>query len=345
VDVPFQWPLPPMLGKLVRSLPAGDLLYEPKWDGFRCVAARAGDEVDLRSRHGNALGRYFPELVNGMRSVRAARFVVDGEIVAPGAVFADLMARLHPAASRVDLLRRETPTRFVAFDLLAVGDESLLELPFGQRRERLERLLGDAPPPLSVTPATDDATIAAEWVDRFEGVLAKPLGGVYEPGKRALLKVKRERTADCVVAGFRWRLDRPLPSSLLLGLYDDVGALHHVGVASSFGVRDAARLLEELRPHVAPLERHPWEHGFLLGGGPTGRLRGAAGRWTPEMTMDWTPLEPALVAEVTYDQVDVDRFRHPSRFRRWRRDRDPRSCTFAQLEVDSPPLELLLPHA
>ena len=345
MDLPFQWPLPPMLGKLARALPRGDLLYEPKWDGFRCLAARDGDDVDLRSRHGNALSRYFPELVDGMRAAPAGRFVLDGEIVAPGAAFADLMARLHPAASRVDRLRRETPTVFVSFDLLVVEGESLLERPFAERRERLGRLLGDAPPPLVVTPATEDAAVAAAWLDRFEGVVAKPLEGAYEPGKRALLKVKRVRTADCVVAGFRWRVDRPLPSSLLLGLYDDAGALRHVGVASSFGAREAERLLEEVRPRVVPLEGHPWEHGFLLDGGPAGRLRGAAGRWAPGMTMDWTPLEPALVAEVSYDQVDVDRFRHPARFRRWRPDRDPRSCTFAQLDVQDARLDELLPVA
>jgi ATP-dependent DNA ligase len=320
-----------MLGKLARELPTGDFLYEPKWDGFRCLAARDRNDVDLRSRHGNALARYFPELVEGILALERTRFVIDAEIVAPGAAFGDLLQRLHPAASRVERLRRETPTVLVAFDVLADGGASLLELPFAERRARLERLLATAAERVSITPATADADVAREWVDQYEGVIAKDLDAAYEPGRRVFVKVKKDRTADCVVAGFRWRVDRPLPSSLLLGLYDDNGELHHVGVATSFGVREAERVLAELRPRIAPLEAHPWERGFLLAGGPAGRLRGAAGRWTPEMTMDWTPVAPELVAEVSYDQVDHDRFRHPVRFRRWRHDRDPRSCTFAQL--------------
>ena len=346
MDVPVSPPLPPMLGKLARELPRGEFLYEPKWDGFRCLVFRDGDEVQLQSRHGNPLARYFPELVEGALAIAEPRFVLDAEIVAPDASFEALMARLHPAASRVERLRTETPTVLIAFDLLARGDRSLLDVPFAERRRELEEVLCTAPAPTFVTPATTDLDVASAWLDQFEGVIAKPLDSAYEPGKRSLLKVKRERTADCVVAGFRWRVDRPLPSSLLLGLYDDRGELHHVGVAASLGVREAQRLLEELRPHTAPLEGHPWEHGFLLAGGSVGRLRGAAGRWAPGMTMDWTPVTPELVAEVTYDQVDVDRFRHPARFRRWRPDRDRRSCTFEQLEAPAAPtLDALLPLA
>jgi ATP-dependent DNA ligase len=200
----------------------------------------------------------------------------------------------------------------------------------------LERVLRDAEPPLLLTPATEDGEAARAWLDEFEGVIAKPLELPYLPGKRALVKVKRERTVDCVVAGFRWRVERPLPSSLLLGLYDDDGELRHVGVASSFGVRVAEQLLGELRPLRVPLEGHPWERGFLLAGSPTGRLRGAAGRWTPEMTMDWVPVAPIRVAEVAFDQLDEDRFRHPARFVRWRDDRDAGSCTFEQLAVAVP---------
>jgi ATP-dependent DNA ligase len=328
----MEWPLPPMLGKLVRELPLGDVLYEPKWDGFRALTLRDGRDVDLRSRHGNPLARYFPELADALLGLGAERYVVDGEIVPDDGDFPALMQRLHPAASRVARLAEEAPTTFVAFDLLAVGDVVLLDAPFAERRARLESLLAAAPSRVRLTEATRDPATATRWLEGHEGVIAKPLDLTYGPGKRWLLKVKRQKTADCVVAGFRWRVERPLPSSLLLGLYDDDdGPLQHVGVASSFGLRQAEELLETLREHVAPLEGHPWEHGFLVGGGALGRLRGAAGRWVPGMTMDWTPVAPALVAEVGYDQVDVERFRHPARFLRWRPDREPRSCTLAQL--------------
>ena len=257
---------------------------------------------------------------------------LDGEIITPSADFAALMARLHPAASRVERLRRETPAAFVAFDLLGLAERPLLGLAFGSRRERLETVLASAKPPIFLTPATADPEQAARWLDDFEGVVAKRRDLGYAPGKRLLTKVKRIRTADCVVGGFRWRVDRPLPSSLLLGIYDASGSLQHVGVAGGFSARQAEGLLAELRPLVSPLQGHPWERGFLVGGGAVGRLRGAAGRWTPEMTMDWTPVAPTRVAEVTYDQLDGDRFRHPARFRRWRPDRDAASCTFDQFE-------------
>ena len=350
MDVPVLPPLKPMLGKLARELPAGEYLYEPKWDGFRCLVFRAGDEVDLRSRHDRPLARYFPELVEAFRSLPADPLVVDGEIVlatAGGFDFSALLARLHPAPSRVERLRRETPAAFVAFDLLALEDDDLRERPFAERRSLLERVLAAARAPLFLTPATSDRAVASSWVERFggtgiDGVVAKHRELRYEPGVRAMLKIKRERTADCVVGGFRWLVDRPLPSSLLLGLYDDEGDLRHVGVAASFTERQRRALLEELAPVVVPLAGHPWEAGFLVGGSPVGRLPGAAGRWTPEMQQDWVPVAPARVCEVAYDQLDGDRLRHPARFRRWRPDREPRSCTFAQLETSAPLLEDVL---
>jgi ATP-dependent DNA ligase len=331
-----------MLGRLARELPLGDYLYEPKWDGFRCLAFRDRAEVELQSRHGNPLTRYFPELVEGLLALEEPRLALDGEVVAVDSDFAALLARLHPAASRVEKLRLETPAAFVAFDLLALGDRSLLGFPFAARRRRLELALEAAAPPIFLTPATTDPDEAARWFDQFEGVVAKPGDISYEQGKRALTKVKRRRTADCVVGGFRWRVDRPLPSSLLLAVYGDDDVLQHVGVAASFGVGRAEELLERLRPHVTSLAGHSWEQGFLVGGGSLGRLRGAAGRWTPEMTMDWTPVEPVLVAEVGYDQLDGDRLRHPARFLRWRLDREPRSCTFDQFgEPSARPAQLL----
>jgi ATP-dependent DNA ligase len=348
MNLPVQPPIAPMLARLVRELPGGDYVYEPKWDGFRCLAFRDGDEVDLRSRHDRPLARYFPELVEGMRSVEAERFVVDGEIVLAiedGFDFAALMARLHPAASRVALLSRERPAAFVAFDLLALGAEDARLRSFVERRSLLTALFADPGAPLYLTPATEDESVARAWLERFEGVIAKGRDLEYRAGLRAMVKVKRERTADCVVAGFRWLVERPLPSSLLLGLYDDAGELQHVGVASSFTERQRHLLLEEIAPLVAPLAGHPWEHGFLVGGSPMGRLKGAAGRWTPDMEQDWTPLAPVRVCEVAYDQLDRDRFRHPARFRRWRPDRDPRSCTFDQLEYEPTGLAELLSAA
>ena len=338
-----------MLGRLARELPEGAFLYEPKWDGFRCLVFRCGDEIDLRSRHDRPLARYFPELVEAFRELPAERLVVDGEIVvaAAGFDFAALLARLHPAPSRVERLRRETPAAFIAFDLLARGGDDLRERPFAERRSLLPEVLVPARPPLFLTPVTHDHGVACGWVDRFggtgiDGVVAKHRELRYEPGVRAMLKVKRERTADCVVAGFRWLGDRPLPSALLLGLYDESGALQHVGVASSFAEAERGRLLDELAPLVAPLAGHPWEGGFLVGGSPVGRLPGAAGRWTPDMQQDWVPVAPVRVCEVAYDQLDRDRFRHPARFRRWRPDREPRSCTFEQLDASVPVLEDVL---
>jgi ATP-dependent DNA ligase len=340
-----------MLARLARALPGDGFLYEPKWDGFRCLVFRAGDGVDLRSRHDRPLARYFPELVAAFRSLPDEHFVVDGEILVftvGGSDFPSLLARLHPAASRVERLSVETPASFVGFDLLALGNDDLRGQPFAARRAALTKLLESAPPPVYVTPLTDEPGIASRWLDRppgsgVDGVVAKHRDLPYEPGARAMVKVKRERTADCVVAGFRWLADRPLPSSLLLGLYDDEGALQHVGVATAFTEARRAELLEQLAPLAVPLAGHPWEHGFLTGGSIVGKLKGAAGRWVPEMGQDWVPLAPIPVCEVAYDQLDGDRFRHPVRFRRWRPDRDARSCTFAQFDVAAADRGPLLP--
>jgi ATP-dependent DNA ligase len=349
VDLPVQPPFPPMLAKLARRLPENGFRYEPKWDGFRALAFRDGDEVDLRSRNDRALARYFPELVEALLGCREARFVLDGEILVASRGefdFPSLLARIHPAASRVERLRRETPASFVAFDVVAVGATDLRERRFDERRRLLEAAFREAAAGLFLTPMTTQRSVAERWLDDFhgggiDGVVAKHADSPYTPGLRTMLKVKHERTADCVVGGFRWLADQPLPSSLLLGLYDAEHVLEHVGIASSFKEALRRQLVDVLRPRIVALEGHPWEHGFLVGGSPVGRLRGAAGRWTPEMTQDWTPIVPELVCEVTYDHLDGDRFRHPARFRRWRPDRDPESCTFEQLEIGRAPAELL----
>jgi ATP-dependent DNA ligase len=350
MDLPVRPPLEPMLGRLARELPRDGFVYEPKWDGFRCIAFRAGGELDLRSRHGRPLARYFPELTEALTAIAEERFVVDGEVVVlsgRGFDFPALMARLHPAATRVERLRRETPVQLMAFDLLALGGEDLCERPFAERRARLADLLAGAGPPLRLTPATEDVEVALEWLDRFQGVgidgvMAKLRDQPYRPGVRAMVKVKRERTADCVLAGFRLFGGEPLVASLLLGLYDDTRELQHVGVVSSFAEARRRELFGELRPLVVPLERHPWRSGFLLAGGAMGRLPGAAGSWTPDLERDWIPVSPERVCEVAYDQLDDHRFRHPARFRRWRPDRDPRSCTLDQLSATgAEPAELL----
>ena len=333
-----------MLARLVRELPRDDdLRYEPKWDGFRAIAVREHDQVELWSRHARPLGRYFPELVEAISSFRLDRLIVDGEILVRGRGgafdFAALLSRLHPAASRVARLRNETPATFVAFDVVRIGDDDLHERPFDERRRALETLLDATPDAIVLTPITDDAELAESWLEGYagggiDGVVAKRAGLRYLPGERAMLKVKREHTAECVVAGYRWLETRPAIGSLLLGLFDDEGRLRHVGVVGSFTETARRAFLDELSPLAVPLEQHPWAEGFLIEPSPLGRLKGAAGRWTPDMAHDWVPIRLERVAEVAYDRFDGDRFRHPARFRRWRPDRDPRSCTFDQLEVD-----------
>jgi ATP-dependent DNA ligase len=342
-------PIAPMLARLARSLPLDGFLYEPKWDGFRCLAFRDRGSVDLRSRHDRPFSRYFPEVVEALLLVPEKRLVLDGEVLIPAGEnrFERLLGRLHPAASRVERLARESPAAYVAFDLLAIDDEDLRRRPFEDRRRRLEDVMAAASSPLRLTPITEEPREAREWLERFQGggidgVVAKRPDGAYEEGRRAMIKVKAERTADCVVAGYRPFVDHPAVASLLLGLYDREGALHHVGVASSFRDDERERLREALVPLSVPLEGHPWEHGWLHGGGSTGRLAGSAGRWTPDMDHDWVPVRPERACEVAYDQLDGTRFRHPARFRRWRPDRDPRSCRLDQLAPDRAVVEEML---
>jgi ATP-dependent DNA ligase len=324
----------PMLAAFQRELPIGPYLYEPKWDGLRCLAFVEHGEVDLRSRNGRPLARYFPELTSALVSL-GRDVVLDGEIVIVddhGFDFAALLNRTHPAASRVARLSRETPATFIAFDLLAIDGRTLG--PFAERRRTLLEVL---PPTdrLRPTPATDDPHVAEQWLDRagrgIDGVVAKALDLEYQPGKRAMIKVKRTHTADCVLAGFRVFAHEPAVSSLLLGLWDGA-ELRHVGVCSQFTRGRRRELLRELAPLVTTLEGHPWQRGFNVGRSPMGRLPGSAGRWDPaEMHADWIPVRPERVIEVAYDHLDAQRFRHPAQFVRWRGDRDAASCTFEQL--------------
>ena len=339
-----------MLAKLADDLPAGGagFLYEPKWDGFRAIVFRGGaDEVFIQSRDLRPLDRYFPELHDTLRARLPDRAVVDGEIVIVtphGLDFDLLQLRLHPAASRVAKLASETPASFVAFDLLAAHGEDLRSLSQVERRGRLERLLRGVDPPIHLTPMTRDVNVAAEWLQRFEGagldgVVAKPEDGVYEPGKRAMLKIKHARTADCVVAGFRWHKagKHELVGSLLLGLYDDSGRLHHVGVTSSFTMtrrRELARELEPLRKNA--LENHPWREWAEEDAHAGQRMPGGQSRWSAGKDLSWEPLRIERVAEVKYDHMQGDRFRHAAVFQRWRPDKPPRDCRYDQLEVTAP---------
>jgi len=341
VPLPVTPPLGPMLAKSVKAIPSGDFLYEPKWDGFRCIAFRDGDQVELASRGEKPLTRYFPEVVEALRANLPGRCVVDGEIViATGdrLDFEALLQRIHPADSRVRRLAEETPASFVAFDLLSEGDESLLDAPFGQRRERLVTLMAKAAAPVYLTPGTDDIETAQSWFEMFEGagldgVVAKPLGAPYQPDVRAMFKIKHERTADCVVAGYRWHKSGPVVGSLLLGLYAEDGALQHVGVAASFPMKRRAELVDELAPHaVEDISGHPWQQWAEADAHAAGRLPGAVSRWNAKKDLSWVPLRPDLVVEVGYDHMEGTRFRHTTQFKRWRPDREPQSCTYEQLE-------------
>jgi ATP-dependent DNA ligase len=343
-----------MLAKPAPSLPDGEgWLYEPKWDGFRAIVFRDGPEVLTQSRDLKPLDRYFPELGEPFRRWLPDRCVVDGEIVISrdGRLdFDALLIRIHPAESRVRLLAAESPASFVAWDLLALGDEDLRATPQGERRLRLEAALAGARAPIHLTPATHDRAVAADWFDRFEGagldgVIAKRIEAPYQPGKRAMLKIKHERTADCVVAGFRWHKNGPGShvGSLLLGLYDEGGTLHHVGVTSSFSWVERARLLRELEPlRTNALDGHPWSGwaewaAQLEAAGQ--RVPGATSRWNRGKDLSWEPLRPERVAEVAYDHLQGDRFRHATTFRRWRPDRTPADCRYDQLE-ETPPFEI-----
>ena len=334
-------PVSPMLAKSVKEIPdVGHV--EPKWDGFRTIVFRDGDEVELGSRNERPMTRYFPELVEALRANLPGRCVVDGEIVLVRGGRLDfdaLQQRIHPAASRVRLLAEQTPVSFVAFDLLALGDDDLTGRPFAERRALLEQALAAASDPVFITPATGDLAVAREWFERFEGagldgVVAKPLDGTYQPDKRTMFKIKHERTADCVVAGYRWHKTGGIVGSLLLGLYGDDGRLQHVGVAASFPMARRRALVDELAPYVVTdLAQHPWGEWADQAAHLGGRLPGAVSRWSAGKDLSFVPLRPELVVEVAYDHMEGDRFRHTAQFRRWRSDRTPESCTYEQLEA------------
>jgi len=335
-------PVLPMLAKRVADIPADDKwIFEPKWDGFRALVFRDGDEIEIQSRDTKSLNRYFPEVVEVLKRQLPERCVLDGEIVIAGAGGLDfdaLQLRVHPAASRVKMLAETTPASVIFFDLLCEGEEDLTGSPFEERRRRLEAMLAGAVASVHVTPATRDHDVAADWFKRFEGagldgVMAKPVAGAYQPDKRTMLKVKHERDCDCVVAGFRWHKngEGTAVGSLLLGLYDDAGKLQHVGVCASFTMDKRKELVAFLEPYrVDAMEGHPWA-GWAEADGS--RMPGAKSRWTGTKDLSWEALRPELVVEVAYEHMQGNRFRHMAHFRRWRTDREPRTCTYEQLEV------------
>jgi ATP-dependent DNA ligase len=353
VQLPVQPPILPMLAKRVGELPEGEgWIFEPKWDGFRALVFRDGDEVVIQSRDEKSLNRYFPELLESLKSELPPRCTLDGEVVVAkdGALdFEALQLRIHPAESRVTMLAQEIPASIVFFDLLGEGDRDLRAVPFRERRKTLESLLAKAKPPIHLTPATADRGVAADWFRRFEGagldgVMAKPEAGAYEPNKRVMLKVKHERECDCVVAGFRWhkRGERNAVGSLLLGLFDDSGELHHVGVSASFTEKKRRELVEYLASYrTDALVAHPWKGWADQGHDDASgqRMPGGKSRWSQGKDLSWEPLRPELVVEVAYDHMQGARFRHTAQFRRWRTDKKPSDCTYAQLEV-VPPEEL-----
>jgi ATP-dependent DNA ligase len=333
-----------MLAKLADHIPdGGDYLFEPKWDGFRAIVFRSEDDVYIQSRDSRPLDRYFPELHDELLNKLPAHCIVDGEIViatAKGLDFDALQLRLHPAASRVAKLAAERPASFVAFDLLAVGGENIMARPQSARREALERMMKGVTPPVHLTPCTRDPEVARDWHVRFEGagldgVMVKPLGDPYQPGKRTMIKVKHARTADCVVAGFRWYKDvADAVGSLLLGLFDDRGTLHHVGVTSSFTMarrKELARTLEPLRADA--FAHHPWREWAQAEAHGGQRMPGGQSRWSGGKDLSWEPLRIERVCEVKYDHMQGDRFRHAAVFLRWRPDKQPRDCRYDQLEV------------
>jgi ATP-dependent DNA ligase len=341
VQLPVMPPISPMLAKPVADIPPGRL-YEPKWDGFRSIIFRDGDEVEIGSRNERPMTRYFPEVVEAVKANFPPRAVIDGEIIVAdaeqrGLDFEALQQRIHPAASRVRLLAEQTPAAFIAFDLLALGDTDLMARPFAERRAELEKALADAVPPIHVTPATTDIDQAREWFQLFEGagldgLIAKPLDGVYEPDKRVLQKIKHERTADCVVAGYRvHKKGEGLIGSILLGLYNEDGTLASVGVVGAFPMARRAELFVELQPLVTDWENHPWKWAAQEEGVRTPR-KGEFSRWNANKDLSFIPLRPERVVEVRYDYMEGSRFRHTTQFVRWRPDREPRSCTYEQLE-------------
>jgi ATP-dependent DNA ligase len=340
MQLPIMPPVAPMLAKSVSTIPPG-ASYEPKWDGFRSVVFRDGDEVEIGSRNERPMTRYFPELVEALRAELPPRCVVDGEIViatAAGLDFEALQQRIHPAASRVNMLAEQTPASFVAFDLLALGDDDLTGRPFAERRALLEQALAPARPPVHVTPATTDIDLARQWFTEFEGagldgIVAKPLTVTYQPDKRVMFKIKHERTADCVVAGYRVHKSGPdAIGSLLLGLYDDVGTLASVGVIGAFPMARRKELFAELQPLVTTFEGHPWNWGAWQEADERTWRGSNSSRWNPGKELSFVPLRPERVVEVRYEHMEGRRFRHTAQFVRWRPDRDPRSCTYAQLQ-------------
>jgi ATP-dependent DNA ligase len=350
MKLPVMPPVKPMLAKPVAAIPPGQL-YEPKWDGFRSIIFRDGDEVEIGSRNERPMTRYFPDVVAAVKRHFPRRAVIDGEIVIAGAGGLDFWAlqqRIHPAASRVTLLASATPASFVAFDLLALGDDDLMSAPFVERRAALERALADAGDPIHVTPLTRDEQVARRWFERFEGagldgLIAKRADLTYQPDKRVMAKIKHVRTADCVVAGYRvHKTARDAVGSLLLGLYvddaapasqwmDHTGGLAPVGVIGAFPMARRRELLEELQPFVVTLADHPWSWAAEMTGAPE-----AGSRWNPKKDLSFVPLRPELVVEVRYDYLEGARFRHPPQFVRWRPDRDPASCGYAQLDQPAP---------
>ncbi len=358
MQLPVSPPFLPMLAKSTDKLPSNDgtdgkdaWLFEPKWDGFRAVVFRDRDELLIQSRDAKPLDRYFPELVRPLKTQLPERCVLDGELVIArnGALdFEALQLRLHPAASRVKLLAAQLPAAVVFWDLLCLGEQSLLTTPFRQRRAALEAALAGAQPPLYVTPITADRDLASDWFRRFEGagldgVMAKPAHAAYEPNKRAMLKVKHERDCDCVVAGFRWHkdFDGTAVGSLLLGLYDGEGVLHHVGVCASFTLAKRRELVAFLAPHRVAgdaADSHPWKDWAGKAGAPptAGRMPGGTSRWSHGKDLSWELLRPELVVEVAYDHMQGRRFRHTAQFRRWRTDKRAGDCTYEQLEVVAP---------
>ena len=333
-----------MLAKVADELPnAAGFMFEPKWDGFRAIVFRTGEDVYLQSRDLRPLNRYFPELEKALAQALPKGCVIDGEIVVvtgSGLDFDALQQRLHPAASRVARLAKETPAAFVAFDLLAAGGRSIMDLPQSERRIRLERLLGKVAKPVYLTPVTRDRAVAQEWLERFEGagldgVIAKPEATPYQPGKRAMFKIKHARTADCVVAGFRWYRDtQDAVGSLLLGLYNNAGVLQHVGVTSSFTLAMRRQLADELAPlRKDALKDHPWRDWANASDDAANRMPGAQSRWSAGKDLSWEALRPERVCEVKYDHLQGDRFRHAAVFVRWRPDKPPEDCRYDQLEM------------
>jgi ATP-dependent DNA ligase len=342
MELPVMPPVAPMLAKSVKEIPEGAFSYEPKWDGFRSIVFRAFDEVEIGSRNERPMTRYFPEIVAAVQANLPDRCVVDGEIVLVGASgdrldFDALQQRIHPAASRVTMLAEQTPAKFVAFDLLALGDVDYTSRPFAERRAALEEALADAAAPVHVTSATQDHGLATQWFDQFEGagldgIVAKPLDGAYQPDKRAMFKIKHERTADCVVAGYRvHKSGADAIGSLLLGLYNDDGELASVGVIGAFPLARRKELFQEMQPLVTTFDDHPWAWAKQEEGARTPR-NAEGSRWSAGKDLSFTPLRPERVVEVRYDHMEGIRFRHTAQFVRWRPDREPRSCTYGQLE-------------